>query len=164
MSKPRAIETAGDSFIHSTKIYWALSLFSSTFGQSSLDQGGSVVKNPPANARHLRNGGSVPGLGRTPGEGNSNPLHYSCLENPMDRGAWWVTVHRVTKSQAQLSDWARMHACPWSSRRRITPATVWDCGWGHSLPKLCAYGGGRWGYKDWKIGSKKHVIVSVYGM
>ena len=43
--------------------------------------------------------GSIPGLGRSPGEGNGNPLQYSCLENPMDRGAWWVTVHGVAKSQ-----------------------------------------------------------------
>ena len=43
--------------------------------------------------------GSIPGLGRSPGEGNGNPLKYSCLENPMDRGAWWITVHGVAKSQ-----------------------------------------------------------------
>ena len=48
--------------------------------------------------------GSIPGWGRSPGEGNGNPLQYSCLENPMDRGAWWATVHSVTKSQARLSD------------------------------------------------------------
>ena len=47
--------------------------------------------------------GSIPGWGRSPGEGNSNPLQYSFLENPMDRGAWWATVHRVTKSQTRLS-------------------------------------------------------------
>ena len=46
-----------------------------------------------------------PGSGRSPGEGNSNPLQYSCLENPMDRGAWQATVHEVTKSQTWLSDW-----------------------------------------------------------
>ena len=48
--------------------------------------------------------GSIPGLGRSPGEGNGNPLQYSCLENPMDRGAWWATVHRVIKSHTQLND------------------------------------------------------------
>ena len=47
--------------------------------------------------------GSIPGSGRSPGEGNDNPLPYSCLGNPMDRGAWWATVHGVTKSQTQLS-------------------------------------------------------------
>ena len=46
----------------------------------------------------------TPGLGRSPGEGNGNPRQYSCLENPMDGGAWWTTVHRVTKSWTQLSD------------------------------------------------------------
>ena len=56
--------------------------------------GGPVVKNPPANAGDV---GSIPGSGRLPGEGNGNPLQYCCLENPMDRGAWWGTVHGVTK-------------------------------------------------------------------
>ena len=48
--------------------------------------------------------GSIPGLGRSPGEGNGNPLQYSCLENPVDGGAWWATVHEVTKSWKGLSD------------------------------------------------------------
>ena len=48
--------------------------------------------------------GLIPGLGRSPGEGNSNPLQYSCLDNPMVRGAWWATVHGVTKSRTRLSD------------------------------------------------------------
>ena len=46
--------------------------------------------------------GLIPGLGRSPGEGSSNPFHYSCLENPMDRGAWWARVHGVTKSRTEL--------------------------------------------------------------
>ena len=50
----------------------------------------------------LRDTGSTPGSGRFPGGGHSNPLQYSCLENPTDRGAWWATFHRVTKSQTQL--------------------------------------------------------------
>ena len=58
-----------------------------------------VVKNPPANAGDIRDEGLIPGLGRSLGGGHGNPLHYSCLENPMDRGAWQATVHRVTKSQ-----------------------------------------------------------------
>ena len=62
--------------------------------------GGSVVKNPPANAGDV---GSIPGMGRYPGEGNGIPLQYSCLENPMDREAWWGTVHGVAKSQTPLS-------------------------------------------------------------
>jgi len=56
--------------------------------------GGSVVKNLPATARDM---GSIPDLGRSPGEGNGNPLQYSCLGNPMDRGAWRATILGVTK-------------------------------------------------------------------
>ena len=48
--------------------------------------------------------GSIPGLGRSPGGGNGNPLQYSCLENPMDRGAWWAIAHGIAKSWMQLSD------------------------------------------------------------
>ena len=58
-----------------------------------------VVKNPPANAGDVRDIGSTPGLGRYPGGGYGNPLQYSCLENPMDKGAWWATVRRVRKGQ-----------------------------------------------------------------
>ena len=58
-----------------------------------------VVKNPPANAGDVREVGLILGSGRSPGGGHGNPLHYSCLENPMDRGAWWATVHGVAKSQ-----------------------------------------------------------------
>ena len=61
--------------------------------------GGSVVKNPPANAGDAGDSVSISGLGRAPGGGNGNPLQYSCLENPIDKGAWWVTVHGVTKNQ-----------------------------------------------------------------
>ena len=62
--------------------------------------GGSMVKNPPANAGDTS---LISGLGSSPGGGNGNPLQYSCLENPMDRGAWWATVHGFAKSQTQLS-------------------------------------------------------------
>ena len=61
-----------------------------------------MVKNPPANAGDIRDVGSIPESGRSPEGGHGNPLQYSCLENPMDRGTWWATVHRVTKSQTQL--------------------------------------------------------------
>ena len=54
-----------------------------------------MVKNPPANAGDIRDMGSFPGSGRSPGEGNGSPLQYSCLENPMDRGAWQAVVHGV---------------------------------------------------------------------
>ena len=59
---------------------------------------GTVVKNVLANVEDAGDSGSIPGLGRSPGEGNGNPLQYSCLENPMDRGAWWAAVHEVTES------------------------------------------------------------------
>ena len=52
-----------------------------------------MVKTPPANVGDARETGLIPGLGRSPGEGNDNPLQYSCLGNPMDREAWWATVH-----------------------------------------------------------------------
>ena len=58
-----------------------------------------VVKNPSANARDIRDTGLIPGSERSPGGGHGNPFQYSCLENPMDRGWWWATVHRVAKSQ-----------------------------------------------------------------
>ena len=61
--------------------------------------GGTVVKNLPANAEATGDTVSAPGSGRSSGGGNGSPFQYSCQENPMDRGAWWATVHRVTKSQ-----------------------------------------------------------------
>ena len=61
-----------------------------------------MVKNPPANAAYIRDGGSIPGSEIFLGEGHSNPLQYSCLENPMDRGAWQATVHGVAKSRTGL--------------------------------------------------------------
>ena len=66
---------------------------------------GSEVKESACNARDL---GLISGLGRFPGEGNGNPLQYSCLENPMDRGAWWATVHGVSKSWTRLSDFTSL--------------------------------------------------------
>ena len=56
-----------------------------------------MVKDTPANAGNIRDAGLVPGSGRSPGGGHGNPLQYACLENPMDRGAWQATVHRVIK-------------------------------------------------------------------
>ena len=62
-----------------------------------------VVRKSPASAGDTRDTSLIPGLGRSPGEGDSNPLWYSCLEDPIDRGAWWAAVHGVTKSRTQLS-------------------------------------------------------------
>ena len=67
--------------------------------------GGSEVK---ASASNAGDPGSIPGSGRSPGEGNGNPLQYSCLENPMDRGAWQATVHGVAKSQTRLRDFTSL--------------------------------------------------------
>ena len=64
---------------------------------SSASQESAVVKNLPANAGDVRDMGSIPGLGRSPGKGNDNPLQYSCLGNRMDREAWLVTVHGISK-------------------------------------------------------------------
>ena len=61
-----------------------------------------MVKNLPANVGNASNTGSIPGWGRSPGEGHGNPLQYSCLENSMERGAWQATVHGVAKSQTRL--------------------------------------------------------------
>ena len=73
-----------------------------------------VVKNLPANAGDVRETGSISGLERSPAGGHGNPLHYSCLENPMDRGAWWATVHRTAKSWTWLK-WLSTHI----------PAGIW---------------------------------------
>jgi len=66
-----------------------------------------VVKDLPANAGVARDVGSIPESGRSPGGGNGNPLQYSYLGNPMDRGAWWATVHGVAKSETRLGT----HTC-----------------------------------------------------
>ena len=75
--------------------------------------GGSAVKKLPVSAGDLRDTGSIPGLRRSLGGGHGDPLQYSCLENPMDRGAWCTTVHRVAKSQTWLRAWGFLLAL-WS--------------------------------------------------
>ena len=72
-------------------------------GRAWVSQVALVVKIPPANAGDERDMCSIPGWGRSPGGRRGNPLQYSCLENPTDRGAWWATVHRVTKSRTQVN-------------------------------------------------------------
>ena len=69
-----------------------------------------MVKNPPVCAGDLRDTGLAPGSGRSPGEGNGNPLQCSCLENSMHRGAWWATVHGVTQSRIQLKQLSSMQS------------------------------------------------------
>ena len=68
-----------------------------------------VVKNPPASAGDAKDSGSIPGSGRSLGGGNGNPGQYSCLENPMDRGAWRATVHSAAKRQTQLKQLSIQH-------------------------------------------------------
>ena len=70
--------------------------------KASFPTGASGKKNLPAIAGDIRDVGSIPGSGRSPGEGHGNPLQYPCLENPMDRGAWQATVHRAAKSWTRL--------------------------------------------------------------
>jgi len=61
-----------------------------------------VVQNPPANAEDIRDTSLIPVSGRSLGEGNGNPFQYSCVENPMDRGAWWATIHGVAENRTRL--------------------------------------------------------------
>ena len=80
---------------------WLPSLFYSSVSVRAF-QAALVVKNLPVNAGDLRDEGSIPGSGRSPGGRRGNPIQYSCLENPMDRIVWWAMVHRVTKSWTEL--------------------------------------------------------------
>ena len=102
-------------------------------------QGGPVVKNLPANAGDTGDVNSVTESGRSPEGGNGNPPQYSCLENPINRGAWWITVHRVAESQTQLSIWAHTQQlwspCELFYKRGSVSAwqchllTLLDCHW-----------------------------------
>ena len=106
--------------------------------------GGTVGKNLPTSAGDTRDLGLIPVLGRCP-VGNGNPLQYSCLENPMDKGAWWATVHGVVESGTQLSDWAQHHTSTgwwgYSSEQKRPSLPDWhlysdigaqeaECNWG----------------------------------
>ena len=89
--------TSDQSSFHTSIPHWAV--FSIT---CCLSSGFSDVENLPANAQDIRDAGSTPGLARSPGGGHGNPLQYSCLGNPMDRGSWPAIVHRVAMSQTRL--------------------------------------------------------------
>ena len=95
---------SGSSFLQGQQ-----KIFSFQYAKTKLDrilpnsESGSVIKNLPASTGDIGDAGSIPGSERSSGGGNGNPLQYSCLENPMDRGAWWATVHRIAKSWTQLS-------------------------------------------------------------
>ena len=88
--------------------------------------GGSVVKNPLASAGDV---GLIPESGRSPGEGNGNPLQHSCLENPMDRGVWWATVHGVTKESdmtEQLNN-NNSHASSPGNKKKCKKNGIFNC-------------------------------------
>ena len=87
-----------------------------------------VIKNPPTNAGDLRDTGSFPGWGRSPAQGHGNALQYSCLENPVDRGAWPAMVHRVAKSRTQLKQ---------LSTGQHTPRTVSGLPWWLRQQRIC---------------------------
>ena len=107
--------------------------------------GGSVVKNPPASAGDA---GLIPELGRTPGEGNGNPLQYSCLESSMHTGAWWATVYGLAKSQTRLSDFTftfHFHAL---EKEMATHSSVlaWRIPWTEKPGRLQSMGSHRVGH------------------
>ena len=82
-------------------MFYTLNLHN-TISQLGASQEALVVKNLPAIAGDIRDVGSIPGLGRSPGGGHGNPVQYSCLENPMDRETWQATVQRIAKSRTRL--------------------------------------------------------------
>ena len=84
-----------------------------------------MVKNLPASTGDAGDVGSVPGVGRSLGEGHGYPLQYSCLENPMDRGAWWTTVYGVAKSQTQLSNRPCIYAWLLPFKMEIEQLGLW---------------------------------------
>ena len=114
----------------------------SCFGASLVAQ---RLKRLPVSACNAGDLGSIPGSGRSPGEGNGNPLQYSCLENPVDGGAWWATVHGVTKSWTWLSNftYGTLHLlstyiitiskqpfiilCPFTVNWSTETLTFWPC-------------------------------------
>ena len=88
--------------------------------------GGSAIK---VSAWNAGDPGLIPGSGRSPGEGNGNPLQYSCLENPMEGGAWWATVHGVTKSRTRLSDFTFTFTFCLTSKGEERPTHHHTCTW-----------------------------------
>ena len=80
---------------------------------------------------------SVPGSGSSPGEGNGNPLQYSCLENPVDRRAWWTTVHGVAKIQTRLNNWHFPNTCSWRYSQRMQ--WLWIANIDHSHPIFVSF-------------------------
>ena len=117
--------------------------------------GDSVVKHHPANAGDTGDG-SIPGSGRAPGGGHGNPLHYSWLENPMDRGAWWATVHSVTKSQTQLK-WHSAHTHTIQMKPQLQAHT-------HTQYKWILSCTGRLGYRYWFSWLRAGIVIPVQNL
>ena len=92
-----------------SKIVLILANMLKTWHEKQGLPGGTVVRNPPANERDARDSSLILGSGRSPREGDGNSLQYSCLENSMDRGVWWATLHGVACSQTRRRDWANTH-------------------------------------------------------
>ena len=84
-----------------------------------------MVKNLPANVGDVRDMGSISGSGRSPGRGHSSPLQYSCLENAMDRGVWWATVHRVAKGLTQLKQLTIHAHTPYTQNSNLLQREEW---------------------------------------
>ena len=107
-----------------------------------------VLKNLPANAGDVRRVGSVPGLGRSPGEGYGNPLQCSCLENPRDWGAWWAAIDGVAQSRTRLkrlsssSSSTLMNGLPWWLSPKESACNAGDMG---SIPGSGRFPGGKYG-------------------
>ena len=117
-----------------TKELWSASMNHMSFPS------GTMVKNLPASVGNAGDAGSTPGSGRSPGGGNGNALLYSCLENPMDRGAWWAPVQGVTKNQTQLSKPSSAYQC--------TMLAVWrDAKWHGQLVLFTDL----WLFQSWLI-------------
>ena len=101
-----------------TSIYWKQFLNFLVWNNVNKFPGGAEVKASACNVGDL---GSIPGSGRSPGEGNGNPLQYSCLENPMDGGAWWATVHR---SQRVGHNWATSLSLCYLAQQNLTVSVL----------------------------------------
>ena len=110
-----------------------------------------VIKNLTVSAGDTRDAGSIPGSGRSLGEGNGNPLQYSCLENSMGRGAWWDTVHGVTKSRAEHFS---LHIRKFKGERKIETRCEFRGGHGIFM-QICAT-------DSWKHNSESAEVSRIY--
>ena len=101
--------------------FWYIGISEGRSMQGGASQEALVVKNPPASAGAIRDLGSIPGRGRSPRGEHGSPVQYSCLENPMDRGAWWAAIQWVTKSWTRLKQ-LNMATCTMQREREC-----WEC-------------------------------------